>query len=87
MIPQKQFLKAAYLQLAHGQCHDTTFKNIGEGKNQLHKGRSFVLKNIKTRRCEKELTCLLALYQKQPKQIEHSAFQMQYHPERKTISI
>ena len=42
---------------------------------------------MKTKKEEKKLTCLLALYLRQQEQIEHSAFQKQCHPEKKTISV
>ena len=42
---------------------------------------------MKTKKEEKKLTCLLALYLRQQEQIEHSAFQKQCHPEKKTIEI
>jgi len=32
-ILERQFLKVAYLQLAHGQCHGTTFTTIADEGN------------------------------------------------------
>jgi len=38
MIPETQFLTAAYLQLVRDQCHDTTFTNIkGEEKSNAQR--------------------------------------------------
>lgn len=84
-LPGIQFLREVYLQLARGQCRDTTYvENISDGYYRIMEGNT---QNKFSRNgkllLDRKHTYLLELYLKQQGQRGHFASRRQYHPERK----